>query len=134
MDATKDETSAGDIAEVIRQEILSSNVSSSVLGDLIIDIESLDVQERSPSPGIPSSGHPGFMFGDSSSASPDDFTSTLIDRKAVDPSAEPSVPSRSCQAFQIPYCRQLPYNLTTFPNAMGHKSVFDAKYDIDRFK
>ena len=41
---------------------------------------------------------------------------------------------RQCIPFQVDYCRQLPYNFTTFPNGMRHTSTEDAKYDIDRFR
>jgi hypothetical protein len=36
--------------------------------------------------------------------------------------------------FQIDFCKQLPYNFTTFPNAMGHRNVEEAKNDVERFK
>lgn len=41
---------------------------------------------------------------------------------------------RQCMPFQIEFCRQLPYNFTTFPNAMGHRNVIEANRDIERFK
>lgn len=41
---------------------------------------------------------------------------------------------RQCTPFQIEFCLQLPYNFTTFPNAMGHTNVEEAKYDIEKFK
>jgi len=42
--------------------------------------------------------------------------------------------SKSCRPFEIDFCRQLPYNFTAFPNAMGHRDVGEAKDDIRRFK
>ena len=44
MDPAKGATSAGDIADVLKQEILSSNVTGSVLGDLVVDIDTLEIQ------------------------------------------------------------------------------------------
>lgn len=46
----------------------------------------------------------------------------------------PEVEQRKCVPFQVDFCRQLPYNFTSFPNAMGHTDVIDAKHDIERFK
>jgi hypothetical protein len=42
--------------------------------------------------------------------------------------------ARRCVPFQVEFCRQLPYNFTTFPNALGHASVDEAKHDIEKFK
>ena len=44
MDPAKGETSATEITEILTQEILSSNITGSVLGDLTIDPESLEIQ------------------------------------------------------------------------------------------
>ena len=41
---------------------------------------------------------------------------------------------RQCVPFQVDFCSYLPYNFTTFPNAMGHKNMDDAKHDVRRFK
>ena len=41
---------------------------------------------------------------------------------------------RKCVPFQVDFCRQLPYNFTSYPNAMGHRDVIEAKHDIERFK
>ena len=43
-------------------------------------------------------------------------------------------PPRQCQPFQVDYCRKLPYNFTSFPNAMSHADVHEAKHDIEMFK
>ena len=133
MDPSKGDISESNIIDVLTEEILSSNVTGSVLGDLVIDLDSLDIQERSQTSSLSSydSKTTGFMFGDSSTSTYDHGTSSLIDRtsgNAVDGD------KRICHRFAIEYCNQLPYNLTTFPNAMGHKGYEDAKYDIDRFR
>ena len=44
------------------------------------------------------------------------------------------VNARQCRPFQVEFCKQLPYNFTSFPNAMGHRDIDEAKYDIERFK
>ena len=90
-----------------------------------IDQESVAIQERLstvPPPTLRDS--PGLVFGEStiryssSSEHPD-----LLDH-----------PKRQCHPFHIEYCNQLPYNFTTFPNAMGHENYNEAKYDLERFK
>ena len=43
-------------------------------------------------------------------------------------------PPRQCMPFQVDYCRKLPYNFTSFPNAMSHADVHEAKHDIEMFK
>ena len=43
-------------------------------------------------------------------------------------------PPRQCMPFQMDYCRKLPYNFTSFPNAMSHADVHEAKHDIELFK
>ena len=58
---------------------------------------------------------------------------TLFHRPVVTAETS-SEPSRTCQPFQVDFCRQLPYNYTTYPNAMGHASLEEAKHDIERFK
>ena len=66
---------------------------------------------------------PGLIFGEStvrypsSSEHPDSTT-----------------PRRQCHPFHIEYCKQLPYNFTSFPNAMGHLTYEEAKVDLERFK
>jgi len=39
-----------------------------------------------------------------------------------------------CRPFEVDFCKQLPYNFTAFPNAMGHGDAEEAKEDIRRFK
>lgn len=41
---------------------------------------------------------------------------------------------RQCTPLQVGYCKQLPYNLTSFPNALGHANASEAVHDVDRFK
>ena len=62
-------------------------------------------------------------------------TSKIVGSSSSVPTSDSvEVERRQCSRFQIDYCKQLPYNTTTFPNGMGHKTTEDAKYDIDRFR
>ena len=78
---------------------------------------------------------PGLVFGDSaertSPKSKVEGSSYPTSESREDSSSESR---RQCIPFQVDYCRQLPYNFTTFPNGMRHTSTEDAKYDIDRFR
>ena len=42
--------------------------------------------------------------------------------------------SRKCEPFQIDFCLQLPYNHTTFPNGLSHRSAAEAAQDLEHFK
>ena len=78
---------------------------------------------------------PGLVFGDSAERT----SPTSNVEGSLSPSSDPTNDDsnemkRQCMPFQVDYCRQLPYNFTTFPNGMRHKNTEDAKYDIDRFR
>ena len=61
-------------------------------------------------------------------------TTTLEQDDLLDLGLAGGKKGRQCLPFQIEFCRQLPYNFTTFPNAMGHRNVIEANRDIERFK
>lgn len=67
---------------------------------------------------------PGLIFGESTSRYPP------VSSEHPDSTS----PRRQCHPFHIEYCKQLPYNFTSFPNAMGHLTFDDAKVDLERFK
>ena len=128
---------------------------------LILTLKLLCFAERTPTPpsgvnfdtsgsildvvgGTPSStkrGGIGAVFYDSSSVESGSDEEPTSDRRGdddvsinliSDSSSEDTM--RTCQRFSIEYCARLPYNTTTFPNAMGHAKPQDAKYDVDRFR
>ena len=41
---------------------------------------------------------------------------------------------RLCVPFKIEFCKQLPYNFTSFPNALGHQGPEEAKWDIEKLR
>ena len=110
------------ISESIIKEVEAANMTGSVLHPLEFDIDSIKIQIRSalPPPNLRES--PGLVFGESTVK----YHSTS--------SEHPDVNKRQCHPFHIEYCNQLPYNFTTFPNAMGHENYNEAKYDLERFK
>ncbi len=58
----------------------------------------------------------------------------LVEGGGVVIGGPPPEDPRQCVPFQVDYCRKLPYNFTSFPNAMGHRDIGEAKHDIERFK
>ena len=120
-DPAKGEVSSDAITESIQNEMIASNSTGSVLHPLDFDLDSINIQERSalPPPNLRES--PGLVFGESTV-------------KYSTSSEHPDIDRRQCHPFHIKYCNQLPYNFTTFPNAMGHQNYEEAKYDLERFK
>ena len=72
---------------------------------------------------------PGLVFGESTIR----YT-TSSEHPGGGNDSNNKIPKRQCHPFHIEYCKQLPYNFTTFPNAMGHHNHIEAKNDIERFK
>ena len=78
---------------------------------------------------------PGLVFGDSAErTSPTSSVERSSNQNQDSTEGDSNEMKRQCLPFQIDYCRQLPYNFTTFPNGMRHENTEDAKYDIDRFR
>ena len=78
---------------------------------------------------------PGLVFGDSAErTSPTSTVEGSSRSNSVSGVSDSKEEKRQCTPFQIDYCKQLPYNFTTFPNGMRHQNTDDAKYDIDRFR
>lgn len=79
---------------------------------------------------------PGLVFGGdhtpTANGGPSVISRIGIEDNMVEDDYE--VAGRQCVPFQVDYCRKLPYNFTSFPNAMGHMDVHEAKYDIERFQ
>ncbi|XP_972040.2 atrial natriuretic peptide-converting enzyme [Tribolium castaneum] len=56
------------------------------------------------------------------------------------PSTEPQrvtqtpAPPRKCFPLQLKYCTKLPYNVTTYPNLMGHRNVIEVKDNVITFR
>ncbi|TRY68657.1 hypothetical protein TCAL_02473 [Tigriopus californicus] len=180
MDPSKGEPKSEELLTVIKHEIqVATNSTESILGELVIDDESLEIQERAPSIDPPQRSTPALVFGgdhtqrsridsfhqghqyhddndlesyhehdedegyhhhDHSTARSDedvaysDSTMTTVKNAYEEDNALGLGSKRQCAPFQIEFCLQLPYNFTTFPNAMGHTKVEEAKYDIEKFK
>jgi hypothetical protein len=78
---------------------------------------------------------PGLVFGDSAErTSPTSTAEGSLNPSSDLTNGDSNEIKRQCMPFQVDFCRQLPYNFTTFPNGMRHNNIEDAKYDIDRFR
>lgn len=43
-------------------------------------------------------------------------------------------PLRRCEAVKLEYCRGIGYNVTTYPNLLGHKSIEEVQADLISFR
>lgn len=43
-------------------------------------------------------------------------------------------PPRTCSKLTVNYCNKLPYNITTYPNLLGHESAKDVEEDVISFR
>ena len=131
MDPTKGKLDSEELLEIIRNEVNIRDIPTyegeeleSVFGeDLIIEPTTIQLRERAPTvPPTHVRETPGLVFTGESST---DFN----DNHATSDEA-----GRTCTPFELNFCRHLPYNFTTFPNAMGHIDSTSATNDLNRFK
>ncbi|KAK7865066.1 hypothetical protein R5R35_007193 [Gryllus longicercus] len=96
--------------------LLASHIepnASPFLANLTIDPKSLDVKESSDMP---------------TTVAPSTAAAT-----ATPPSTTPP-PPRRCEKVSLSYCSHLPYNVTSYPNILGHKSTEEVKENIIPFR
>lgn len=43
-------------------------------------------------------------------------------------------PPRLCGPIELDYCKNLPYNVTSYPNKLGHKSIKEVRDDVITFR
>ena len=43
-------------------------------------------------------------------------------------------PPRLCGPIQLEYCNKLPYNVTSYPNKLGHRSIKEVQDDVIAFR
>lgn len=58
-------------------------------------------------------------------------TSTTSITKAV---TQTPRPPRTCSTLNVKYCQKLGYNITTYPNFLGHNNVKDVEDDVISFR
>ncbi|XP_046467018.1 atrial natriuretic peptide-converting enzyme [Neodiprion pinetum] len=102
---------AADVAEVLAQEI--SPGSPKYLGNLTVDPKSVEVQE-----------------------SREALTAQVVlqtTASTLPPTTTPP-PPRRCSKLGLGYCKHLPYNVTSYPNVLGHRSLQDVQNDVIAFR
>ncbi|XP_018562305.1 atrial natriuretic peptide-converting enzyme [Anoplophora glabripennis] len=99
------------------EAILSNEISveeSLFFKNLTIDTKSLEVHPSNVLPQVTSTTPPTTTFSQIVTQTPP--------------------PPRKCHPLQLEYCRKLPYNLTTYPNILKHKTLKDVSEDVITFR
>lgn len=115
--------SAADLMSIFLDEITTNR--SRHFANITLDPNSVEIME---------------VIGDQTADGPSTANAPLggesaakHDASATTPASVP-VPRRRCEPLQLPYCRSIGYNMTTYPNHLGHQSVDDVLLDLIAFR
>ncbi|XP_076678989.1 atrial natriuretic peptide-converting enzyme isoform X1 [Andrena cerasifolii] len=100
-----------DVVDILSREI--SPESSKYLSNLTIDSQSLEVQESIKALNAQVSSQ------------------TTV---STPPPTTTAPPPRRCSNLDLSYCKHLPYNVTSYPNVLGHRSLVDVQEDVIAFR
>lgn len=50
------------------------------------------------------------------------------------PTTTTALPPRKCTKLEFSYCRHISYNVTTYPNVLGHKSLKEVEQEAISFR
>lgn len=109
--------STADLLSVFMEQIGQQMVPQ--FANLTVDISSLDINEVT-----------GFMMGDEPSTN----ASPLRPEDTSDTVPKEQKPPRRCESLKLDYCRAIGYNVTTYPNLLGHKNIDEVKADLIAFR
>lgn len=112
MDPGFNDIEAADLENILSQELNLAN--SPIFANLTIDSSSLDVQKN--------------YIGTTTTPLP---PST---QQSTQPSTIKPPPPRKCTPVKLKYCSRLPYNMTSYPNPLGHKSLEEVEDDMIMFR
>lgn len=101
----------GNIVDILSREL--NPETSRYLANLTIEAGSLEVQES--------------LKALNAQTSLQSTASTL-------PPTTTAPPPRRCSKLDLAYCRHLPYNISSYPNVLGHKSLTDVEEDVIAFR
>ncbi|EFN61099.1 Atrial natriuretic peptide-converting enzyme, partial [Camponotus floridanus] len=101
----------GNIVDILSREL--NPETSRYLANLTIETKSLDVQES--------------LKALNAQISPQSTVSTL-------PPTTEAPPPRKCNKLDLPYCKHLSYNISSYPNVLGHRSLADVEEDVIAFR
>jgi corin len=102
------------VLSVLSRELTSG--SSRFFANLTVDPASLEVQE--------SASATSNLALETNASQPEEVTPTTM----------PPRPPRRCSIIEFSYCKHLPYNLTSYPNLLGHASLQEVNDDIIAFR
>lgn len=114
--------SAADLYVILSEEVMRSRTG--IFSDLDIDQGSIQIQERKPPVDdaldrwVPRRQYPGYLEG--LTTTPSSALSHLIPRR--------------CTPVEIPFCTNLPYNMTSYPNIVGHWNFSQITNDLVTFR
>lgn len=108
--------SSADLLSVLMEQIGQKTIPQ--FANLTIDINSLDINEVT-----------GFM-GDEPSTN----ASPLRPDETSDIAVKEQRPQRRCEPLKLDYCRAIGYNVTTYPNLVGHNNIDEVKADLIAFR
>lgn len=103
---------APDLERILTQELNLEN--SPTFANLTIDSTSLDVQKN---------------YSGTTTTTPEPATKAMTPASTTRPP-----PPRKCQQVRLKYCSSLPYNVTSYPNILGHKSIKEVEDDVISFR
>lgn len=103
--------STADVVEILTREI--DPTTSKYLTNLTIDSQSLEVQESLTA-----------------------LNAQVAQQTTVStpPPTTTPPPPRRCTSLDLSYCKHLPYNVTSYPNILGHRSLADVEEDVIAFR
>lgn len=101
----------GNIVDILSREL--SPDTSRYLANLTIEARSLEVQE---------------------SLKALNAQITLQSTVSTLPPTTIAPPPRRCSKLDLTYCKHLPYNISSYPNVLGHRSLADVEEDVIAFR
>lgn len=115
--------SAAELHAILMEEIVSP--TPKYFANITIDSSCLEVRE------INRQRFEDFVLGTSSA--PLGINSASAN-ETPETSTEPSAPLWRCEPMKLDYCRHMGYNVTTYPNYLGHKNIQEVMSDVISFR
>lgn len=115
-DARYGSVGPSDVLDILSRE--AEPGTARFFGNLTIDPASLEVQEA-----VSAADRLALRANAS-----DEGTTTALDATTT------PRPPRKCSPIEFSYCGHMPYNMTSYPNLVGHRDLGEVKADIIAFR
>lgn len=115
--------SAAELHAILMEEIVAP--TPKYFANITIDSNSLEVRE------INRQKLEDFVLGTSSAPLGINSASS---KESSETTTEPSAPLWRCEPMKLDYCRHLGYNVTTYPNHLGHNNLQEVMTDVISFR